>query len=278
MKKLSSPTSVPEKPIFRGYDIEDTCSYSGYRRNLPHFRVPGATYFVTFRTNDSIPKAVLQQWLHERNEWLKKYEIDPVWSDTDPKRKFKAYFSIPEPERLAFETRQRNRFFIELNKCHGSCLLAESCANDIVAKSLENFHGQRIWLGDYVVMPNHVHVLVQPFPGVKLEEWLYSIKRFTSNQIGRLNLGVNTDNDVTNQKAFWRSEAFDRIIRSMEELVRIRHYILNNPKKHKPGTYFVKQMDWLDEYENNWLAFMTARRAPSQPTTEVTRHPTPAPK
>ena len=30
-----------------------------YRRNLPHLRIEGATYFVTFRLNDSLPESVV---------------------------------------------------------------------------------------------------------------------------------------------------------------------------------------------------------------------------
>ena len=37
-----------------------------YRRNLPHIQVPGATIFVTFRLDGSIPEAVLERWRTEK--------------------------------------------------------------------------------------------------------------------------------------------------------------------------------------------------------------------
>jgi type I restriction enzyme R subunit len=131
-----------------------------------------------------------------------------------------------------------------LDQCHGSCLL--ETAHSIVGRSLEFFHGQRVWLGDYVVMPNHVHVIIQPFPGVQLEEWLYSIKRFTSTEIARnCSLDART---VMRQGHLWQTESFDRIVRDAEELARTRRYIANNPAKLRPGTFALKQMTWLDEF------------------------------
>ncbi len=49
----------------------------------------------------------------------------------------KAYHAIPLTERRVFEREQQRRFFIELDRCHGSCLLEK--AHDIVAKALEYF-------------------------------------------------------------------------------------------------------------------------------------------
>ncbi|MGY8687936.1 MAG: hypothetical protein ACKVHP_09400 [Verrucomicrobiales bacterium] len=64
-------------------------------------------------------------------------------------------------------------------------LLRESHAHAIVAEALDHFHGKRFWLGDCVDMPNHVHVLLKPYPGIPLEEWLYFIKRHSATQILR---------------------------------------------------------------------------------------------
>lgn len=61
MKKLAPPTSIPEQPVFRGVDVEELWPVPGYRRNLPHLRIEGATYFVTFRLADSIPESIAQQ-------------------------------------------------------------------------------------------------------------------------------------------------------------------------------------------------------------------------
>jgi type I restriction enzyme R subunit len=244
MKKLSPPTRIPERPVFRGFDVDEPWLVPGYRRNLPHLRLEGATYFVTFRLSDSIPEAVAQQWDHERHHWLQAHGVDPAWAELDPHRFHDAYFAISSGERRAFEHEQQRRFLVELDKCHGSCLLEK--AHGIVSKSLVHFHSQRVWTGDYVVMPNHVHVLVQPFPGVQLEEWLYSIKRFTSTEMGK-DTSLKT-HAIMRQGHLWQRESFDRIVRDVEELARTRQYIANNPAKLRPGTFALKQMEWLDEF------------------------------
>ena len=244
MKKLSQPTSIPERPVFRGCDVEELWLVPGYRRNLPHLRLEGATYFVTFRLADSIPESVARQWHEERAHWLRAHGVDSAWEELDPKRWSEAFRAIPVGERHAFEREQQRQFFVELDQCHGCCPL--EAAHGSVAKALEFFHGQRVWVGDYVVMPNHVHVLAQPFPGVALEDWLYSIKRFTSTELGKD--AALSDRLATRQGHLWQTESFDRIVRGVEELGRTRRYIANNPAKLRPGTFAVKQIEWLDEF------------------------------
>jgi type I restriction enzyme R subunit len=275
VKKLSLPTSVPERPGFRACDVEQPWVVPGYRRRLPHLRLEGATYFVTFRLADSIPEAVAQRWHDEREQWLRARNIDPAWRENDPSRWSKAYSSIARAERDAFEREQQHKFFVELDRCHGNCLLGKT--HRIVAGALEFFHGQRVWTGDFVVMPNHVHVIVQPFPGVKLEEWSYSIKRFTSTEIdkdaavdahrigrraGGRDIGMSRYVEGEGQTrhwnaalrggregtGLWQAESFDRIVRDAVELGRIRRYIARNPAKLRPGTFALKQMSWLDEF------------------------------
>ena len=70
----------------------------------------------------------------------------------------------------------------------------------------------------YVVMPNHVHVLVLPFvPASKL---LQSLKGFTAHAANKA-LGRNGE--------FWQSESYDHWVRDPAEFERIRKYIEENP-------------------------------------------------
>ncbi len=105
--------------------------------------------------------------------------------------------------------------------------------------------------GLVIVMPNHVHVLVQPFPGIELQDWLYSVKRFSSTQINKkASLGPKNENSglIERKGHLWQIESYDRVVRNRFELARTRKYILNNPSKLFPGTYSLKQMAWLDEF------------------------------
>jgi putative transposase len=73
-----------------------------------------------------------------------------------------------------------------------------------------------------VVMPNHVHALLQPRPGIEMARITKGIKGASARKI---NQGRGTKGSV------WDEERFDRIVRDEEDLeVKVR-YILNNPVK-----------------------------------------------
>jgi REP element-mobilizing transposase RayT len=56
----------------------------------------------------------------------------------------------------------------------------------------------------YVVMPNHVHLLVTPL--VEVSKLMQSLKRFTARQGNRM-LGLTG-------QPFWQDESYDRLVRS----------------------------------------------------------------
>jgi REP element-mobilizing transposase RayT len=71
----------------------------------------------------------------------------------------------------------------------------------------------------YVVMSNHVHVLVQP--RVAPARFLQSVKGFSARQCNKI-LGRGGE-------PFWQSESFDHWVRDQAEFERVRVYIENNP-------------------------------------------------
>jgi putative DNA methylase len=100
-----------------------------------------------------------------------------------------------------------------------------------------HFHGVRYDLLAFVVMNDHVHVVVTPMDGRMLEEILYSWKSYTSHQ---LKLGSHREAPI------WLDESFDRIVRDDDELEQKVNYILGNPWKRWPE---------LQEYE--WVGMTT---------------------
>ena len=50
--------------------------FSVRQGNLPHWYQPGATYFITFRTADSVAQALLRSWHSRRDDWLRRHAID----------------------------------------------------------------------------------------------------------------------------------------------------------------------------------------------------------
>jgi hypothetical protein len=65
----------PKKFPIQVFDADQ--EFATVERRLPHWSQSGTVPFVTWRTWDSIPKKVLDCWLAERNDWLKRHGIDP---------------------------------------------------------------------------------------------------------------------------------------------------------------------------------------------------------
>jgi REP element-mobilizing transposase RayT len=175
-----------------------------YRRRLPHWRQNGATYFVTFRLRDSLPGPKLAALNDERNRWL----------------------AMNPPPHNKNQIREYNRDFSEsihawLDAGYGACVLAQPEIHRLIETVLNFFNGQRYELGEYVVMPNHVHVLVRPLGDHHLDRILHSWKSFSSKQINKI---TKTHGPV------WHQESFDHIVRSAAQLARIECYIRDNPK------------------------------------------------
>jgi len=207
----------------------------GYQRHLPHWRKEGALYFVTFRLADSIPLSVMEAWLDDRRTWMRAQGLDDSLPESLQRER---YLAIPEGVRRAFEHEQARRYFLELDQCHGSCVLRFSEAAAFVAGALDYHHGNTMCCGDYVIMPNHVHAILAPFSGKLLERLLQSIKRYSAVRINAL---------AGRKGTLWQKESYDRIVRDGRELARTREYIENNPCKArlKPREYVYHKADWL---------------------------------
>jgi len=166
------------------------------RGYLPHLKLEGAVYFVTFRTADSLPKAIIQRLIEKRKA---------LWSDS------------PEEAELEMQ-RAIER---ELDACHGACDLRRDDCAQVVAEALQHFEAERYHLMAWVIMPNHVHVLVWPKPPNTLSAILQSWKGFAAREINKLigRTGVR----------FWQPESFDRWLRDRGEEGVYRAYIENNP-------------------------------------------------
>jgi len=218
-------TRPTEDAPFRGLDRKSPIA--AYSRHMPHWRQDGVFYFVTFRLADSIPRTVLEEWAEQDRVWLAARGITEALPE--PERQAR-YAALPETERRAFERDLAHRLFVELDRCHGSCLLRQAAVAGLVSQAIRFHHGTRIDCGDYVVMPNHVHWLLRPHPGEALESILHSVKRFSASQINR---------HVERSGTLWQRESYDHIVRDEPEFERIRSYIEQNPKKAnlKSGEY-----------------------------------------
>jgi REP element-mobilizing transposase RayT len=109
-----------------------------------------------------------------------------------------------------------------LDQGHGSCVLGNPAISKIVKQTLLHFDGERYRLGDYVVMPNHVHVIVEPIKGHPLSKIMQSWKGFSAREINKVH---------DTKGSIWMDESFDHIIRREFSFFKFQDYIRENPKK-----------------------------------------------
>ncbi|MCP4003670.1 MAG: hypothetical protein GY725_05695 [bacterium] len=180
----------------------------------PHWSQAGAIVFVTFRTNDSIPPDVMERWEREKQDWLHRRGHQGHWSRTVP--------TLSTSEQRQFHktfNRCREEF---LDTCHGRCVLRRPELAQIVADSLLHFDGDRYRMGDFVVMPNHVHLLAAFASAESMKEQFDSWLHYTAFRINQ---------QLGDKGKFWQQEPFDHLVRSAEQYEYLRQYIADNPRK-----------------------------------------------
>ncbi len=104
------------------------------------------------------------------------------------------------------------------------CDLTHPEVATLIVQGLRHFGGQRYWLHEYTVMPDHVHAIIQPIAveGVcePLERITQSLKGWTAYQINR---------SLGRSGALWLDETYDHMIRSPEDHRQTARYIWMNP-------------------------------------------------
>jgi REP element-mobilizing transposase RayT len=192
-------------------DANNNVTRSGVhtRGYLPHVKREGASYFVTFRLGDSLPKEVLLRFEREKAERSRRLNqaIKAGESTNDSEESIKQDFD-----------RMLHRY---LDRGAGACHLRRPDIGDLVAQTLRHFDEIRYVLHDWVVMPNHIHAVVWPTPNYILSDILKSWKQFTSRSAKKV-LGLGSE-------PFWQPESYDHWIRNDGERARISRYIRNNP-------------------------------------------------
>ena len=177
------------------------------RGALPHLKREGTSYFVTFRLDGTIPQEILLKFKRERESIIHRAEAGNrplTWQEQ--KELFNWY---------------SERVDGWLNAGHGDCWLRQPEIASLVAGAIRHFEGQRYTLSDWVVMPNHVHVVIHAEPPHTLSTILKSWKGFTAVHANRLLNRAGT--------AFWQSEAYDHCCRDDEDLALCCAYTRTNP-------------------------------------------------
>ncbi|HCN75590.1 MAG TPA: hypothetical protein DIT13_00170 [Verrucomicrobiales bacterium] len=209
------PAHIPLPEDFVGFDPESslTKDFEAYERHLPHWRVPGCCYVLTFRLADSIPVAVMVEMQAEAEAWQKRL------AEAAQRHGGK----LP-PEELAawqeFQQVRMRKLESLLDEGRGECLLRHPEHQQPLVEALHHFEGSRCEMLAYAIMPNHVHVLCRPLGEHALESLTRSWKRHSSDRIHR-RLGRSG--------SLWQEESFDRIIRDAAHYQQAVRYIAKNP-------------------------------------------------
>lgn len=194
-------------------------------RNLPHWFQPEIATFLTFRTGDSMPRNVVLRWRQHQEQWLIQHGLEGAFAH-DPK----LLATLPRSLQSQFRRRRDMLWHDSLDQCHGACLLRRPIFAQMVADALLHFDGARYDLDSFIVMPNHVHLLVQFHPGTTMSEQTESWLRYSARRINK---------ELGRTGSFWQSEPFDHLIRSAEQFEYLQRYIAENPKRAnlKAGEY-----------------------------------------
>lgn len=174
---------------------------------LPHWTKEGAMYHVRIRLADSLPQEKLEEWKSERIEIVREAG------------KQKRRLSASEQKRLEFLHSEKVEQWLDAG--YGACWLKKDEIASIVADTLRFFDENRYKLLSWCIMPNHVHVVLQPLTH-ELSDILNSWKKYIAREANQL-LGRRGE-------SFWQREYFDHLIRSQENLEKTIEYVWNNPE------------------------------------------------
>jgi len=185
------------------------------RGYLPHYDSGCGYQMITYRLADALPQTILQEIKTKKNSERKK--------------------------RLEIEE--------HMDKGYGGCILAIPEVAEIVIKNWQWFDSERYELIAYVVMPNHVHLLIKVFDGESLTKIIHGWKSFTSKAIKKYLITADklfalpvakeyltliskgSTSRAADSLKIWQEDYWDRYIRSEEHYCVALEYIYFNPVK-----------------------------------------------
>lgn len=174
------------------------------RGYLPHCDHPGLLQAITYHLADSLPATAVAR--------------------------IEAELSLLPSDRQDPERRRRHDAWLDAG--HGSCVLSEPALAACIVDTWHHFARVRYDLIAWVVMPNHVHLLIRTYPGTTLGKIVQSWKSYTGRRIHQ-HLRSRTDCPPEGQETdgVWMRDYWDRYIRNEEHFHTAIRYIHQNPVK-----------------------------------------------
>jgi REP element-mobilizing transposase RayT len=205
VKPTRNPSSVPYNPQLEnlveqekqwsepGKNQHNRHGFAGWHQRgyLPHCDAPGLIQLVTIRLHDSLPTS-------RRAEWESLLKIEDV-------------------------RERRTRLESYLDRGAGECWLVRPHIAKCAENALRYFDRQRYQLHAWVIMPNHVHILVE-IGHTPLAKLVQSWKRFIARESNKI---------LARKKTFWQREYWDTYMRNAAQTLKAVKYIESNPVKAK---------------------------------------------
>jgi putative DNA methylase len=163
-----------------------------WRGYLPHIDAGETPVALTYRLAGALPASAIE-------------EMD---------RQLRA---LPEHIR---DGEKRKRIDAYLDAGHGECVLRHPKIAALAHEPILFHDGSRYRVHSFVIMPNHVHVLITPLQPVTriIRTWKSFSARKSNRALGR-------------KGEFWQADYFDRLLRNSDHFRRTAESIENNPVK-----------------------------------------------
>ena len=230
--------------------LDDAAKAQGFlgwhqRGYLPHYDAPRVTQFVTLRLVDSLPASRRSEWEHLLN--IENPPASPAAGAPACSRligaaetQSRSQTGAPVPSPASRERRRNLEAY--LDQGFGECWLRQPAIAELTEGALRFFDGQRYGLAAWVVMPNHLHLLVDVWE-TPLSALVKSWKDFSAREANKL---------LGRRGAFWEREYWDTLMEDAEHRQTAVRYIENNPTKAKlvrePKEWRWSSARWRDEY------------------------------
>ncbi len=202
--------------------------------------MPGAPDFVAYRLYGTLPHSLLDELRAQKESLLKQRPENGCTRAQHRARVHKRLFAVYDGW---------------LDRTSDIRWLAEPRVAAMIRANLYHHHAVKYHLIAYCIMPNHVHVVLQPIEktdrgaggspagetrqasrlhhgetGVGEQEdgdsplasIMHSLKSYTAHEANKF---------LKRSGAFWQSESYDHWIRDDDELERVVDYIAGNPVK-----------------------------------------------
>ena len=209
-----------------------------FRRNLPHYHLPDATYFITLRLAGSLPFEIVAR-LQEAYE--------------EEQRRLARQFSGNALREARHQAQKR--YFARIDglldqALYGPRWLARPECATIVMQTIHALAPEQYHLHAFCLMSNHAHLLIEqqgiPDPPPRRDGKHYTAlsraMRLLKGQSGAL------CNQILGRRGiFWQHESYDHLVRDEREFERILAYIVNNPIK---AGQVADWQDWPYTYIN----------------------------